>query len=104
MRPEASGRNPTGAQVKNPRGQHDANYRCKSVPKCPLVLGDNFTAGLGDNFTPIPSSITNDCLTGTVDGPGTACRSLGETASVIGKDTFQGGIQGFGVGSGLELE
>jgi len=56
------------------------------------------------NFTPIPSSITNDCLTGTVDGPGTACRSLGETASVIGKDTFQGGIQGFGVGSGLELE
>jgi len=50
MRPEASGRNPTGAQVKNPRGQHDASYRCKSVPKCPLVLGDNFAAGLGDKL------------------------------------------------------
>lgn len=42
------------------------------------------------------------CLTGTVGGPGTACRSIGDTASAIGKDAFQGGIQGFGVGSGLE--
>jgi len=41
------------------------------------------------------------CLTGTVDGPGTACRGIGDTASAIGKDALQGGKEGFGDGAAI---
>jgi len=47
---------------EEPGAQHLASYRCKSVRKCPLTLGDNFTAELGHNSMPVHIKIDSTAI------------------------------------------